>query len=194
MFGRPGRRIFRERNQFRRPHQVKGHVVFNSAHCNARDQDLKNKDESQDARHESAGGWQSERAKNIVEQNLGAVTNLSSAGTPASRSLGLRGSHFDAHGEVRRRRVLGQWCTHFAQLAKTLQVLAAIGAEFQVLADARALLDAIRPGESVVKVTGQPGAYRITVHRAPPQWGCWPKRRRWQEQRWRRAMRLRRRL
>src|ERR1700719_2387777 len=106
MLGGPGRGIYRQRNQFRRAHQVNGHIVFYSAHGDARGQDLKNQDENQDGRHESASGRQGERKKNIVEQYFGAVTNLPRAGTPASRSLGLGGSQFDTHREVGRRRVL----------------------------------------------------------------------------------------
>ena len=114
---------------------------------------LQNEHENENRGEESASGRDAQRAKNVVEQNFGAILDAAHTARPILRLLRLSGSHLDAHGKIGGRNVFGDTRQHDGELAEAFQFFAANVAGLEMLADLHALSDGRAADDSVVQIT-----------------------------------------
>src|SRR5580692_6122760 len=142
LFGRPGLRVVRQSNQLGGAQNIERHVIRDGAHRNSRNHQLQNERKNRDRRKNSASRGNGKRPQNVVEQNLGAVTQFAETASPILGLLRLRRGYFNTHSQIGWRNISRHAREQHGKLAKGFEFGAAKRAAVQVLTN----LDALRRG------------------------------------------------
>src|SRR5437588_166278 len=167
LFGRPGLRIIRKRNKSRRMHEIDGHIVFDRAEGDARNNHLQGHNKNQHRRQKAACRRNGQRAKHVLEHDSRVIPEMAPTHRPILRLLGLRRRDLDAHREIRVRNSFRHARKQYRQLAEPLQLFAAAAAKFQVFANRDAFPHTLFANQCVIEIASQMFSYRGALHESP---------------------------